>query len=257
MGADGPEAFVASRPGEAERLAAQTVIQVARESGAHLHVVHLGSGAALDEIVSAQREGLRVSAETCPQYLAFTAQDFARLGSRLKTAPPVKTTQDRDRLWQGLRSGEIQHLATDHAAGEWPREKSTGSFWSDYGGIPGVELLLPWALTAGPAGDLSLERLVELLCAAPARFFGIAGRKGALAAGLDADFVIVEERRWKVAVDGLHCLNRYTPFEGVELAFRVRQTWLRGERVFDDETDAFPAGPGHGRFVPREERDDG
>ncbi|MFA7330380.1 MAG: allantoinase AllB [Candidatus Delongbacteria bacterium] len=249
------EAFVESRPGEAERRAVRAVIQAARESGAHLHVVHLGSGAALEEIAAARRAGLRVSAETCPHYLAFTSADFARLGSRLKTAPPVKEESDRQRLWQGVREGDIAFLTTDHAAGEWPREKQTGSFWTDYGGIPGVELLLPWAWTAGMAtGRLSLERLVDLLCGGPARFFGLEDRKGALRPGLDADFVLLGKETWTVRAEELHNLNRYTPFEGRELALRVEQTWLRGEQVWDRRGAEFPAAPGFGRLTSRGRR---
>ncbi len=246
------EAFVESRPGEAELRAVRTVIETARESGAHLHVVHLGSGAALEEIAAARRADLRVSAETCPHYLAFTRGDFTRLGSRLKTAPPVKDESDRQRLWQGVCDGDIAFLTTDHAAGEWPREKQTGSFWTDYGGIPGVELLLPWAWTAGVAtGELSLERLVDLLCGGPARFFGLEGRKGALRPGLDADFVLLDEQAWTVRAEGLHNLNRYTPFEGQELAVCVEQTWLRGEPVWDRSGAEFPAAPGFGRLTSR------
>jgi dihydroorotase-like cyclic amidohydrolase len=168
----------------------------------------------------------------------------------------VKEPADRERLWRGLSERELSFVTTDHAAGEWPREKNTGSFWSDYGGIPGVELLLPWLLTAGVRdGRITLERLTELLCAGPARFFGVSRRKGALEAGLDADFVVLREGAWTVRAQGLHCLNRYTPFEGLELGIRVRQTWSRGALVFDGEAGAFPAGPGHGRFIPREDRD--
>jgi len=254
-----PLAFVESRPGEAERRAAETVIAVARQTGAPLHVVHLGSGAALDLLVEARRGGAAVTAETCPHYLAFTQEDFGRLGSRLKTAPPVKEEADRRRLWQGVENGDIAFIATDHAAGQWPAEKETGSFWTDYCGVPGVELLLPWMLQEGVgAGRITLERLVELLCSAPARFFGISGRKGALEEGLDADFVVLaEDEPWTVRSSALHCLNRYTPFEGVELQTRVGQTWVRGELVYSAADDAFPAGPGWGVFVPREVRCNG
>lgn len=251
-GRDDAEAFVESRPGEAERLAVELVVRTARETGARLHVVHLGSGAALDLLEQGVREGLRLSAETCPHYLAFTRRDLARLGSSLKTAPPVKEESDRQRLWQGIVEGGLAFLTTDHAAGEWPREKQTGSFWRDYGGIPGVELLLPWFYTAGVAsGRVTLERLVELLCAAPARFLGIEGRKGSLRPGHDADFVVLREEDWVVRAESLHNLNRYTPFEGQTLATRVEQTWLRGEPVWDLRLPSPPGLPGQGELIAR------
>jgi allantoinase len=251
-GLDGPDAYVDSRPAEAEIRAVEMVIQAARETGAHLHVVHLGSGKALDLLEDAQSQGVSVSVETCPHYLEFTREDFRELGSRLKTAPPVKEESDRTRLWQGVREGGIAYLATDHAAGMWPDEKRTGSFWTDYGGIPGVELLLPWAYTRGVAeGRLTLERLVDLLCAAPARFLGVDQAKGGLLPGLDADFVVLEDEEWTVVADGLHNLNRYTPLEGRRLAVRVHQTWLRGDPVWDASDARVAAGPCRGRLVRR------
>jgi len=248
-----------TRPGEAERLAALTVMQAASTSGAHLHVVHVGSGAALAVLEEARRQGLRISAETCPHYLAFTREDFGRLGSMLKTLPPVKEATDREALWQGLASGGIAFLTTDHAAGEWPREKHTGLFATDYGGIPGVELLLPFLLTHGvQAGRITLGQLVEVLCKAPARFLGVGDRKGALAPGMDADFVVVEDAStWTVSAHDLHCLNRYTPWEGERMGARVLETWVRGRRVFTFADDAFPAGPGWGRYTRRHGRDHG
>lgn len=251
------EAWWSTRPGEAERRAAATVVEAARSSGAHLHVVHLGSGAALALLEEAQRSGLRISAETCPHYLAFTREDFPRLGSVLKTAPPVKEAADREALWRGVVAGSIAFISTDHAAGEWPREKQSGGFHTDYGGIPGVEFLLPWTYTHGvQAGRISLETMVERLCSAPARNFGLADRKGALAAGLDADFVVLDETcSWTASAAAMHCLNRYTPFEGEQLGARVLSTWIRGRCVYSQAEDAFPAGSGWGRYTRRHGRD--
>jgi allantoinase len=253
------ETWWRTRPGEAERLAACSVAQAARESGAHLHVVHLGSGAALQVVRQAQAAGLRLSAETCPHYLAFTREDFPRLGSVLKTVPPVKEAQDRQALWQGLREGSIAWVATDHAAGQWPQEKQSGTLRGDYGGIPGVEHLLPFLLTHGvQTGLLSLDTLVDRLCAAPARFFGIADRKGALSPGMDADFVVVDDAAsWTVDAASMHTLNRYTPLHGAKLGARVLQTWVRGRQVFTHSGGFFPQGGGWGRFTRRHGRDRG
>jgi dihydroorotase-like cyclic amidohydrolase len=228
---------------------------MARETGARTHVVHLGSGVALDRIRAASDAGVRVSAETCPQYLAFTGSDLERLGALLKTAPVVKEAADRDRLWEGLRDGSIQHVATDHAAGEWPGEKSTGSIWTDYGGIPGVELLVPYLLSEGVRkGRITLERMTELVSGAPARFFGVARRKGRLGPGFDADFAAVDlGETWTVSAEGLHSLNRYTPFEGWTMTGRIKETWVRGRRVFARAVDEpWFDEPGAGRFVRRE-----
>lgn len=255
-GRDGPLAYAASRPPEAEISAVRTMCELSVETGARVHIVHLATGRALDIVTAYRNEGAAVSAETCPQYLAFTAQDLEAQGALLKTAPVVKSASDRDRLWRGLASGEIEYVATDHAAGQWPDEKHTGSIWSDYGGVPLVEHSLPFLLSEGvQAGRLTLERLTEITASAPALFFGIETRKGRLKAGLDADFAVVDaDETWTVHAENMHTLNRYTPFEGREFTGRVRATYVRGEPVYtreDDGTETFGA-VGFGQRVRRE-----
>jgi dihydroorotase-like cyclic amidohydrolase len=203
----------------------------------------------------ARNEGVAISAETCPHFLQFTLDDLLRQGSLLKTAPVVKSIDDRERLWQGLAGGEIEYIATDHAAAQWPEEKNTGSIWTDYGGVPGVETMLPYLYSEGVSADrITLERLVELTAEAPARFFGIDHRKGALREGHDADFVVFDDAvRWRVAAAELHSLNRYTPFDGHELTGRVRATYLRGQAVYERKADGRElfAPAGRGRWILR------
>jgi allantoinase len=249
-GDDSPLAYAESRPPEAESSAVQTVIEACRATGARAHIVHLASGEALDLISAARLEGLPISAETCPHFLEFTVADLELQGSVLKTAPVVKSEGDRERLWQGVVSGELSFVATDHAPGRWPDEKATGSIWTDYGGVPGVELMLPYLYSSGFCrGLITLERLTEITAAEPARFFGINHRKGHLKPGFDADFVVFDERaQWTVRADDLHNLNRYTPHEGQLFTGRVRSTYLRGRCVFarrEDGSELFaPSGTG-------------
>lgn len=249
-GLDSPRAYADSRPPAAELRAVDHVIEACRQTGARVHVVHLASGEALDRISAARREGCPVSAETCPHFLEFTVEDLESMGSLLKTAPVVKSAADRTRLWRGLAEGELAFVATDHAAGQWPSEKRTGSIWTDYGGVPGVELLLPYLYSEGVRrGRLTLERLVQVVSSEPASFFGIQRQKGSLEPGLDADFAVLDaSETWTVRASDLHNLNRYTPFEGRHLTGRVRATYLRGRRVFErrtDGTESFaPAGTG-------------
>jgi allantoinase len=257
-GREDPLDYAASRPEAAEVSAAETLRRLCRKTGARVHIVHLASGRALDVIAEARAEGLPLSAETCPHYLAFTADHLKTQGALLKTAPVVKSAADRDRLWEGLRSGELEFVATDHAAGQWPQEKETGSIWTDYGGVPGVELSLPYLFSEGVgSGRLTLERLTEITASAPARFFGIAHRKGRIAPGLDADFAVLdEEEEWVVRAGDLHNLNRYTPLEGHRLRGRVRRTMVRGEEVYarsPDGSETFGEA-GWGQWVRRETR---
>ena len=254
-GDDSPAAYAAARPAAAEASAVMAAVEAVRDTGARAHIVHLASGEALDVVSAARFEDLPISAETCPQYLQFTTGDFVKMGSLLKTAPVVKDESDRQRLWQGLASGEVSFVATDHAAARWPEEKKTGSIWTDYGGVPGVELLLPYLWSEGVvAGRITLQRLTELVCSEPARFFGVDHRKGWLRPGCDADFVVFDEGvHWKVKADALHNLNRYTPLEDFELTGRVRATYVRGQCAFErrPEGTEFFAPAGTGEWVRR------
>ncbi len=253
-GADGPEAYAASRPSSAEVAAVAMIREMCRATGARTHIVHVASGDALELVVTARRHGLPMSAETCPHFLACTVDDLIRLGSVLKTAPVVKTADDRERLWTGLANGDIAFVATDHAAGQWPEEKSTGSFWTDYGGVPGVELLLPYLYSEGVClGRLTLEQVVGLTSREPALLFGLR-RKGRLQPGYDADLVVLDEREsWVVEPDQLHSLNRYTPLAGHTMTGRVRATYVRGQCVYRRELDGSEwfAEEGTGRWVRR------
>jgi allantoinase len=254
-GDDSPAAYAAARPAAAEASAVMAAVEAVRDTGARAHIVHLASGEALDVVSAARFEDLPISAETCPHYLQFTTEDLVKMGSLLKTAPVVKDEIDRQRLWQGLASGEVSFVATDHAAARWPEEKTTGSIWTDYGGVPGVELLLPYLWSEGVvSGRITLQRLTELLCSEPARFFGVDHRKGWLRPGCDADFVVFDEGvHWKVKADTLHNLNRYTPLEGFELTGRVRATYVRGQCAFErrPEGTEFFAPAGTGEWVRR------
>lgn len=255
QGLDSPRAYADSRPAEAEVRAVETVIEACRRTGARGHVVHLGSGDALERIAAARRQGLPVTAETCPHFLEFTVEDFERSGPLLKTAPVVKTSSDRARLWRGLADGEIAFVATDHAPAQWPAEKTTGSIWTDYGGIPGVELMLPYLYSEGvTAGRITLEQMVRLVAAGPARFFGVDHRKGSLRPGFDADMVVLDQHEtWTVRAPALHGLNRYTPLEGRRLTGRVRAVYLRGRCVYQRRPDGSElfAPAGSGQFVRR------
>ncbi len=255
---DAPLDYAASRPPAAELAAVEAMREHCRETGARVHIVHAASAAAVDVVAEARAEGLPMTAETCPHFLAFTAADLETQGAKLKTAPVVKSAADRERLWAALRSRELAFVATDHAAGQWPEEKQTGSIWTDYGGVPGVELLLPYLYSEGVrSGRISLERLSEITAAAAAHFLGIERRKGRLEPGFDADFVVLDENEpWTVRAENLHNLNRYTPLEGRTLTGRVRAVYLRGQCVFcrhPDGSEHF-APEGAGRLVRRESR---
>ncbi len=250
--------YAASRPRQAELNAVATMRDLCRETGARVHIVHVGTGRAVDVIAEAKSDGLPMSGETCPHFLEFTEEDLEAKGAVLKTAPVVKSAADRDRLWRAVASGELNYVATDHAAGQWPEEKHTGNAWTDYGGVPGVELMLPYLYSEGVLKRrITLERLVRVTAEAPARFFGIQRRKGRLAPGFDADFVVFDpDERWTVRAEDLHNLNRYTPHEGQTFTGRVRSLYVRGQRAYHREGDGTEhfAPPGTGEWVRRQSK---
>ncbi|MBI5535860.1 MAG: allantoinase AllB [Deltaproteobacteria bacterium] len=232
---EGPLAYARSRNAEAEAKGIATCIELAEKTGARVHIVHMACAEGVRLLRAARARGVSVTAETCPHFLAFTIDDFVRMGSLLKTAPVVKSAADRDALWEGVADGTIDMVATDHAPAQWPQEKQTGSIWTDYGGVPGVELLLPFLLSEGVAkGRIDLQRAIELVCAAPARIHGLESRKGGLQPGMDGDFVAIDpEQKWTVQADKLLTRQKYTPFEGMELTGMVMRTFVRGTEVFE------------------------
>jgi dihydroorotase-like cyclic amidohydrolase len=213
-------------------------------------VVHVGTAAAAEAISAAG-----ASCETCAHYLAFTSEDFPRLGAALKTAPPVKDAGDRDRLWELLATGNISFIASDHAPAP-ESEKNTGDPLTAYGGIPGAGTGFPYLLSEGYfSARLSLPRFLDAVALGAARRYGLDARKGSLEVGKDADFVLVDPADTTV-VEGskLFSLGRITPFEGLRLKGRVRATWVRGRPVYDftrgeGPSEAIVAKPGYGKFL--------
>jgi allantoinase len=241
-----PRHYYDSRPETAEVLAVLAAVELARETGADLHIVHVGTAAAAEVL---GRSG--ATCETAPHYLAFTLDDFYRIGAPLKIAPPVKHAPNRDRLWELLADGTIDFVASDHAPCP-PEEKQTGSVWTDYGGIPGTGTLLPYLYSEGYAkGRLSLSRLLAVTAENAARRYGLDDRKGSIALGKDADLVLIDPRAcFTVRGAESRSKGKITPFEGRTFAGRVQQTVVRGTVVYDvDRGILAPAG--HGRWLRR------
>jgi allantoinase len=228
-----------------------TGLELAARTGCALHVVHVGSAAAAARIAAARAAGRDVTAETCPHFLAFTRDDFATLGAFLKTAPVVKTAADRDGLWRALGDGTLDFVATDHAPCP-AEEKLVPDVWRAYGGVTGVETMLPFLLDEGlHRGRLTLARLVEVASTAAARRWGLASRKGSLEPGKDADVVLVDpDETWTVRGEDLHSKAQWTPFENRTFRGRVRRTFVRGRLVYDAAAGLLDE-PGWGAFVPR------
>ncbi len=245
---DSPRLFYQSRPETAENIAVAAAVEMAEETGASLHVVHVGSARAAALVRDRGAPG-RITCETAPHYLQFDVEDFVALGAPLKITPPVKAPENRASLWRFLVEGSIAFVASDHAPCQ-DKDKKTGSIWTDYSGIPGTGTLMPYLFSEGYlAGRLSLGRLVEVTSGAAARRYGVADRKGALAPGRDADLALFDPGRSGAVSGALSpSKGKITPFEGMTLRGTLVATWLRGEMVFHRDRGVV-APPGTGRFV--------
>jgi dihydroorotase-like cyclic amidohydrolase len=214
---------------------------MAEEVGADLHIVHIGTAAAAEALSQGRATG-----ETGPHYLAFTVDDFGRIGAPLKVAPSVKRAENRDRLWQLLADGTLDFVASDHAPCR-AQDKATGSIWTDYSGIPGTGTMLPYMFSEGYLkGRLSLKRFLEVVSENAAKRYGLDDRKGTIEVGKDADLVLLDPaQEWAVEGQAFLSKGKVTPFEGMVLKGRVLQTVLRGQVVYDcQEGIVAPAGCG-------------
>jgi allantoinase len=233
-GAGGPGygSFLRSRPGAAEVTAVARVIELARRTGARAHVLHLSAADATGLLADARRRGARVTAETCPHYLALAAEDVPDGATQFKCCPPIRERANRERLWEALREGIIDCVVSDHSPCP-PALKApeTGDFGVAWGGISSVQLALPVVWTQARARGHTLDDVARWMAAAPAGIAGLAG-KGRIAPGVDADLVaFAPEDTFVVRPDRLYHRHRLTPYAGQRLHGVVRRTWLRGTPV--------------------------
>lgn len=247
-GAGGPRyaEFLASRPSEAENRAIADVIEVARRSGARVHVLHLSSAGALPLIAAARQSGVPITAETCPHYLSFTAEDIPDGATQFKCCPPIRPAANRELLWWGLADGVIDCVVSDHSpcTAELKRFAS-GDFGAAWGGIASLQVGLPAVWTQARRRGLALTDVVRWMSTRPAELVGLS-RKGRIAVGYDADLcVLAPEEKFVVDAARLRHRNPVTPYDGLALTGVVRSTWLRGRQVTGDRP--------HGRLLLRGE----
>ena len=252
-------AWLASRPPLAEVRAVARACSAARESGARLHVVHLSAAEALGAIGVARGAGVDVTVETCPHYLVFDEADVLLQGPLLKCAPPIRDAANRDALWSAVSEGRIDLIASDHSPCLGADKiRGNADIFAAWGGVSGVESLLPAVFTESlqrGAGRLDARAVAGFvawrLAAKPAQRFGLATRKGRIAAGFDADIALVDpDRDWTLEATRVRTRSGLTPYAGRTFRGAVVRTLVRGTTVYQD--GMFPAAPGHGRFLAAE-----
>jgi allantoinase len=225
-----------SRPEEAELAAIRLLLSLCRQYKFRLHIVHLSASSALAELCAARAEGLPVSVETCPHYLHFCAEEIPDGATLFKCAPPIRSRDNREKLWQGLKDGIIDLVATDHSPCPPAMKRlDEGSFKTAWGGISSLSLALPVLWTEASRRGFTWTDLTRWMCEEPARLAGCATRKGRIAEGFDADFVIFEpEAEFVVTEDRLYYRHPLSPYLGERLRGVVKATYLRGQCVFTD-----------------------
>jgi allantoinase len=227
--------FLRLRPRAAENEAVALMIRLARESGARVHIVHHSSADALTMIRAARSEGARFTAETCPHYLHFAAEEIPDGGTQYKCCPPIRERENREQLWQALADGTLDMVVSDHSP--CPPEmklRGTGDFLKAWGGISSLQFRLPVMWTEARQRGHSLNELVEWLCAAPARLVDFDHRKGSIAPGSDADFVIWDpEAEFTLTEDLVEHRHKLTPYAGERFRGLVEKTFLRGRLIYD------------------------
>ncbi len=228
--------YLQSRPEEAELAAIRLLLSLCREYKFRLHIVHLSASQALPELYAARAEGLPVSVETCPHYLHFCAEEIPDGATLCKCAPPIRAHENRERLWQGLKDGIIDLVATDHSpCAPAMKRLDEGSFKTSWGGISSLSVALPVMWTEASRRGFTLTDLTRWMSEQPARLAGCFARKGRIAEACDADFVIFEpESEFVVTEDRLHYRHPVSPYLGKRLRGVVNATYLRGQLVFSD-----------------------
>jgi allantoinase len=250
-------AWPSSRPPLVEVRAVARACAAAREAGARIHVVHVSAVEALGAVGAARDMGTDVTAETCPHYLTFDEVDLARHGAPLKCAPPIREARNRDGLWNALLEGKIDFVASDHSPCP-PELKASADIFAAWGGVAGVQSLLPAVFTGAAArasGTLDVRKIagfvVWRLATRPAKRFGLWPRKGAIAQGSDADVVLFDpEREWTLDEAGSRTRG-VDPYVGRSFHGKVVRTLVGGRTVYNEREPV--TNPARGRFIRRGE----
>jgi len=211
------------------------MVRLCRETGCRVHIVHHSSADALSMLRDAKKSGLPITAETCPHYLYFAAEDIADGATEFKCCPPIRERENRQRLWEALKDGTIDFVVSDHSpCPPQMKLRELGDFVNAWGGISSLQLRLPIMWTEASARGSTIEDLTKWLCREPARQVGLHNLKGAIKDGYDADIVIWDpDREVKVEPAMLHHRHKLSPYNGEVFRGVVEKSFVRGRMVYD------------------------
>jgi dihydroorotase len=238
-------AHLAARPEVCAIEAVSRAVIFAEWTGARLHIAHKSSKDALYLLRDAKKRGVDVTVETCPQYLLLSTEDQKRLGNVLRVNPPIREPGHQEPLWEALREGVVDMIATDHAP-HTPEEKSRASVWQCDCGFPGVETQMPLMLTEVSKGRMSISDYVRWACVNPAKAWGFFPNKGVIQPGADADIALVDlKREWSIDQSQLFSKSKISPWNGRRVQGGPVLTMVRGRVVM--ENGNIVAEPGWGK----------
>ncbi len=255
-GQTAPRYHALTRPPAVEAEATSRAIALAEMAGARVYIVHVSAPGALDAVARARRRGARVFAETCPQYLFLSEEEYERPGfegAKFVMSPPLRAKGTDERLWRGLASGDLQVVSSDHCPFRMGDQKTLGKddFSKIPNGAPGIETRMSLMFDGGVRrGFLSVNRFVDLVSTSPARVFGLYPRKGTIAPGSDADLVVFDpEGRTLISAETHHMNVDYSPYEGREVVGTPEIVLSRGRTIV--ENGRFVGARGYGTFLKR------
>jgi allantoinase len=246
---DAPITHSLARPNIAEQLAIGQSIDIAAQTGGHLHIAHVTTREGLQEVEKGRLRGVMVTTEVCPHHLVFYRDDMNRLGAKSKMNPPLRAKEDRAALWSALLRGAIDTVVSDHAP--CPIEKKEAGSedireaWS---GVDGIQMILRVLLSEGiNKARLSYSKLLRVCSRNPARIFGLYPKKGVLCIGADADFVIIDQNKEeKITADMMESKCGWTLYEGMTMKGVPVMTFVRGTQAFNE--GIVTVKPGYGNF---------
>ena len=257
-GKTAPKYHALTRPARAEGEATHRAIALAEMADVPVYIVHLSAAEALEMVTEARDRGLPAFAETCPQYLFLSYDNYEEPGfegAKYVMSPPLRKKETQDRLWRGLAGNDLQAIATDHCP-FCMKEKhlGDGDFSKIPNGAPGIETRMSLVYDGGVrTGKISLNRFVELTSTSPAKIFGLFPRKGTVAPGSDADLVVFDpEKKMTLRAKTLHMNVDYNPYEGREVTGVTETVLSRGRVII--EGGQFVGRAGAGSFIKRTER---
>lgn len=251
---DGIEIFLKSHPVYSELEAILRYIFILKQvPGSKGHIVHCSIPEGIRAVCEAKLSGVDITAETCPQYLGLCEDDLRRIGGTAKCDPPVRSKECVEKLWDCVKAGMVDMIASDHSPHPFGRKNLPAERFGEASeGVTGLQTMLPVILTEGVAKrGVHLTDVVRMMSLNPALRFGLYGRKGAISSGFDADFIIVDlEKEWECRAEDMYYLNRHTPYDGRVFRGYVSEVYVRGNLVCRD--GKIMAEPGFGRYYPME-----